>query len=184
MNSQAVRSVLIGLISALIGVMLIAIGFIARVATEPSQAATTTSAGRAAEATLGTTDFATLNEIFAALKRDYVEPDRVDAEQLFEGAVNGVFKALGDPHSTYIDPDTYAISRDDFSGAFHGIGATVALQGEYVVIVRAMPGGDIIGFAPPLVITPEEIDAVVDCCARALSAVGDGLVAEGHCKLS
>ncbi|MCC6238604.1 MAG: S41 family peptidase, partial [Dehalococcoidia bacterium] len=136
MNNQVVRSVLIGLTSALIGVMLIAVGFIARVATEPETPSQVR--GRPA-ATTSDTDFSTLNEVYTILQQDYVDPDRVDGAQLFEAAVNGVFKALGDPHSTYIDPDTYAISRDDFQGAFSGIGATVALQGEFVVIVRAMP---------------------------------------------
>ena len=136
MNNQVVRSVLIGLISALIGVMLIAIGFIARLATEPATQAEVR--GRATSAT-SEADFSTLNEVYTILQQDYVDPARVDGPQLFEAAVNGVFKALGDPHSTYIDPDTYAISRDDFQGAFSGIGATVALQGEFVVIVRAMP---------------------------------------------
>lgn len=140
MNNQTARSILIGLVSALIGVMLIAIGFIARVVVEPEPRAVSRAAtSPGAAASISETDFATLNEIYAILRQDYVDPGRVDADQLFEAAVNGMFKALGDPHSTYIDPNTYAISRDDFQGAFHGIGATVALQGEFVVIVRAMP---------------------------------------------
>ena len=138
MNNQAARSILIGLVSALIGVMLIAIGFIARVVFEPDAQAPSAVAATGARS-IGQADFATLNEILAVLEQDYVEQNSIDADQLFEAAVNGMFKALGDPHSTYIDPDTYAISRDDFQGAFHGIGATVALQGEFVVIVRAMP---------------------------------------------
>ena len=138
MNNQAARSILIGLVSALIGVMLIAIGFIARVVFEPATEGRSAVAASGASS-IGQTDFATLNEILAVLKQDYVDSDRIDGDQLFEAAVNGMFKALGDPHSTYIDPDTYAISRDDFQGAFQGIGATVALQGEFVVIVRAMP---------------------------------------------
>jgi carboxyl-terminal processing protease len=139
MNNQAARSILIGLVSALIGVMLIAVGFIARVVIEPEPAAVTRANAANGQAAIGDTDFATLNEIFAILQQDYVDPSRVDSEQLFEAAVNGMFKALGDPHSTYIDPTTYAIGREDFEGAFQGIGATVALQGEFVVIVRAMP---------------------------------------------
>ncbi len=138
MNTQTVRSVLIGLVSAVIGVLLISIGFIARVATEPAPKAAVARVA-APQGTTTDTDFSTLNEIFAVLQQDYVDPDRVDGPQLFEAAVNGLFKALGDPHSTYIDPNTYAIGKDDFSGAFQGIGATVALQGQFVVIVRAMP---------------------------------------------
>ena len=138
MNNQATRSILIGLVSALIGVLLIAIGFIARVVFEPATEGPPVAAATGARS-IGEADFATLNEILAVLRQDYVDQDRIDDAQLFEAAVNGMFKALGDPHSTYIDPDTYTISRDDFQGAFQGIGATVALQGEFVVIVRAMP---------------------------------------------
>lgn len=50
------------------------------------------------------------------------------------------------------------------------------------VIVRAMPGGDTIGFSPPLVIKEEEIDDVVDRCARALARVTDILKKETSWK--
>ena len=39
------------------------------------------------------------------------------------------------------------------------------------VIARAMPQGDIIGFAPPLCITPAEVDQVVSVCKEAVSEV-------------
>jgi L-2,4-diaminobutyrate transaminase len=39
------------------------------------------------------------------------------------------------------------------------------------VIARAMPQGDIVGFAPPLCITPSEADAVVAAAVKAVSAV-------------
>jgi len=45
------------------------------------------------------------------------------------------------------------------------------------LIVR--PLGDVVGISPPLVITPEQVDALVDILAAAIGAVADGLVAEG-----
>jgi L-2,4-diaminobutyrate transaminase len=39
------------------------------------------------------------------------------------------------------------------------------------VIARAMPQGDIIGFAPPLCITTDEIDQVVAVAAEAVKEV-------------
>ena len=39
------------------------------------------------------------------------------------------------------------------------------------VIARAMPQGDIIGFAPPLCITPNEVDIVVDVAKHAVKEV-------------
>ncbi len=50
----------------------------------------------------------------------------------------------------------------------YALAAAVARQN---VIVRAMPEGDILGLAPPLCITPDEIDLVVDAIANAVDAV-------------
>jgi L-2,4-diaminobutyrate transaminase len=44
---------------------------------------------------------------------------------------------------------------------------------ERGVIARAMPQGDIIGFAPPLCLTKEEADIVIDATAAAVKAVLD-----------
>ena len=139
MNSQVMRTALVAALASLIGVLLVAVGFLARVATEPDAAPVATATELAASAAVEGIDLNVLNEIIDILQEDFVEPDRIDREFLFEGAINGIFAALGDPHSTYIDPTTYAISRNDFSGAFDGIGATVAQQDEFVVIVRALP---------------------------------------------
>lgn len=46
------------------------------------------------------------------------------------------------------------------------------------LIVRAMPHGDILGFAPPLVVTESEIDEIVDLAYRATKQVMDELAKE------
>ncbi len=61
-----------------------------------------------------------------------------------------------------------------------GVGARVsAACRENGLIARAMPHGDILGFAPPLVITREEVDDVVERARRAVDSVTDALVREG-----
>jgi L-2,4-diaminobutyrate transaminase len=47
------------------------------------------------------------------------------------------------------------------------------------LIARAMPHGDILGFAPPLVISESEIDHIVDLAYQATRAVMDELTREG-----
>ncbi|TDX33938.1 aspartate aminotransferase family protein [Rhodovulum visakhapatnamense] len=50
-------------------------------------------------------------------------------------------------------------------------GAVVAAMLKEGVIARAMPQGDIVGFAPPLCLTRDEADRVVDVTARAVASV-------------
>ena len=47
------------------------------------------------------------------------------------------------------------------------------------LIARAMPHGDILGFAPPLVITRKEVDEIVARVERAVGRVADELVRAG-----
>ena len=142
-SSGATPKILLGVIAVLIGVMLVTLGFLGRVLTEPDDATVVSVVepddGR--PAAISEADFLILDEILQVLESDFVDPDIVDAEYLHSAAIAGIFDALGDPHSTYIDPDTYALSADDFSGAFQGIGATVqeSPDDDFIVIVRPLP---------------------------------------------
>jgi L-2,4-diaminobutyrate transaminase len=50
------------------------------------------------------------------------------------------------------------------------------------LIGRAMPGGDILGFAPPLVIRESEADELVDITLQAIDALADALTKDGSWK--
>jgi len=47
------------------------------------------------------------------------------------------------------------------------------------LIARAMPQGDILGFAPPLIIKPSEVDSIVERTENAVNKVMDKLVSRG-----
>jgi len=47
---------------------------------------------------------------------------------------------------------------------------------ENGVIARAMPHGDILGFAPPLVTTPDDVDEIIEKVGKAVQKVTDSLI--------
>jgi L-2,4-diaminobutyrate transaminase len=47
------------------------------------------------------------------------------------------------------------------------------------LIARAMPQGDILGFAPPLIMTPSEVDEMIAIAEKAVARVTDELTREG-----
>ncbi len=146
-GSNAIRNALVGAVVAIIGFLLISAGFLVALVLDPggdetasTPAATATPAAASTGAQSTEVDFDVLDEILGILENEFVEPDRINDVQLYEGAINGLFNSLNDPHSTYIDPTTYAISRTDLSGTFQGIGATVSRQEDHIVIVRPFEG--------------------------------------------
>lgn len=82
-------------------------------------------------------DFSILNEVYRILQEDFVQPEALDPDVLRVGAINGLLRALGDPHTVYIDPESYALGVDIISGTFEGIGAQVEqdpVTGDIVIV--------------------------------------------------
>lgn len=136
MTASRSQALVLGVIAALIAGLLFASGFLVRIATEPAAEAPAQAGAAGSGEPL---DYNLLGEIVDIIEREYVQPELVDEQLLYDGAIQGIFTSLADPHSTYLDPQTFAISRDDFSGAFSGIGASVAREGEFVIIVAPIP---------------------------------------------
>jgi carboxyl-terminal processing protease len=79
-------------------------------------------------------DYSILNDMRAILDRDYVKPDNLDDQTLYEAAINGLLNSLNDSGTYYLDPQTYK-ATDPPSGTFEGIGATISQQGTDIVVV-------------------------------------------------
>jgi len=74
----------------------------------------------------------TFTEIFAKIKSDYVEP--VDDKELLQNAVRGMLEGL-DPHSTYLDGESYNDLREGTSGEFGGLGIEVGMENGFVKVI-------------------------------------------------
>ena len=78
----------------------------------------------------------TVSEAWDIIVNDYVDKDELDSSVLSEAAIKGMLEALNDPYSTYLDVETYQLSRTDLTGIFEGIGAYVAVdEDEQIVII-------------------------------------------------
>lgn len=64
----------------------------------------------------------------------------VDEVALMRGAINGMMDALGDEHSSYLDPDMLKRFNDVLQGSeYEGIGAWVDTTQDYLTIISPMP---------------------------------------------
>jgi carboxyl-terminal processing protease len=66
----------------------------------------------------------TIQQVFDFVQRNYV--DEIDARVLFEGAMNGLFGALGDIHSTFLPESEMSDLNDTTQGSFGGVGLYIS----------------------------------------------------------
>lgn len=86
------------------------------------------------------------DELFAAfwqawqlVHEKYVDQP-VDDVTLMRGAIKGMMEALGDEHSSYMDPFQYQDATTSLQGEYEGIGAWVNTDGKFLTISEPMPG--------------------------------------------
>lgn len=87
----------------------------------------------------GAIDFTTFDQILELLDENYVAPERLNDQALYEAAINGLLDSLADSGTFYIDPISNQIAIGP-SGSFEGIGATVQQDENDIVIVRPIEG--------------------------------------------
>jgi carboxyl-terminal processing protease len=67
---------------------------------------------------------AVMQNVFDFIQRNYV--DEVDPQTLFEGTMDGMFKSLGDPHSSFLPQREMEDLNDTTSGRFGGVGLYIS----------------------------------------------------------
>ena len=65
-------------------------------------------------------------------------PGVVDKQDLFNGALEGIVKKLGDKHSIYLDGDEFQAFSDQTSGSYAGIGVYIGSSDEGTIVAGVM----------------------------------------------
>ncbi|MDR1368116.1 MAG: S41 family peptidase, partial [Candidatus Accumulibacter sp.] len=89
-------------------------------------------AEREARSNLPIEELRTFAEVFGAIKQGYVEP--VEDKQLITHAIGGMLSNL-DPHSAYLDVDSFKELQVGTSGEFGGLGIEVTMDDGLVKVV-------------------------------------------------
>ena len=71
-------------------------------------------------------------EVFQRIKSDYVE--EVDDKKLMSDAISGMLTGL-DPHSAYLDEESFTELQVGTSGEFGGLGIEVGMENGFVKVI-------------------------------------------------
>lgn len=80
-----------------------------------------------------------LQEVIDRVESSFV--DDVDAGALYNSAIDGLIRDLGDPHSSFLPASDYENLRIRTEGEYGGVGLEVVDRGGYVTVVSPIPGG-------------------------------------------
>ncbi len=73
------------------------------------------------------------------IESQYVQ--EVEEDKLIDGAISGMVRSLGDPHSIYLEPRLYSQLKAETTGTFGGIGIYMGFKEGKVYVMGVIPNG-------------------------------------------
>ncbi|MCX7974126.1 MAG: S41 family peptidase, partial [Candidatus Aminicenantes bacterium] len=81
---------------------------------------------------------AKIEAVATIIQQRYFE--KVDPENLLYASIRGVLDTL-DPHSYFLDPDSFARMREEYTGKYYGLGIQIQKQEDRLVVISPIEGG-------------------------------------------
>ena len=96
-----------------------------------------TSASKAADPSATYEQLKLFTDVLAIIQNQYV--DETEPREVIYGAIRGMLKAL-DPHSAFLDPESYREMQVETSGSFGGLGIEITMRDDQLTVVAPIEG--------------------------------------------
>ena len=88
----------------------------------------------------GTIDFSLFWDAYNKLEQNFIDPSKIDNDQIIYGAIQGMTDSLADPYTSFFDPEQAYRFQQDLSGSFEGIGAEIGIKKDSLTIIAPLEG--------------------------------------------
>jgi carboxyl-terminal processing protease len=85
-------------------------------------------------------DFGLFWETWNLLNEKYVDKSKLDQTKMIYGAISGMIKSLGDPFSSFMNPEESQQFSDDMQGTFDGIGVEIGMKNDILTVISPLEG--------------------------------------------
>ena len=83
-------------------------------------------------------EFSKFFRVLSTIRMGFV--DGIDNKKIYEGAIDGMVKALDDPYSVYLDEEKYKALLNSTEGHFDGIGVVLGMKDNNFVVIAPLKG--------------------------------------------
>ncbi len=85
-------------------------------------------------------NFSLFWETFQELKQRYVEPGKINEQDIMYGAIHGMVDSLNDPYTIFMKPDETEKFLNDISGRFEGVGMEIGIRDDILQVIAPLEG--------------------------------------------
>jgi len=79
-------------------------------------------------------------ETWKKLEEKFVSPEKLDIQKMIYGAISGMVKSLGDPYTTFLNPEDTKKFLEDVTGQFEGVGMEIGIRKGQLQVIAPLEG--------------------------------------------
>ncbi len=83
-------------------------------------------------------NFDTFWQVWRKLENDYVDPQKLDYQQMTYGSIKGLAQSLQDPYTNYFPPTDNKLAEEDLNGAFFGVGIELGYKKGTLAVITPL----------------------------------------------
>jgi len=80
-------------------------------------------------------DFDLFWEAWNLINEKYVDTTKLDRKKMIYGAISGMIKAIGDPFSSFMNPEESKQFSQDLEGVFEGVGIEIGIKNDILTVI-------------------------------------------------
>jgi carboxyl-terminal processing protease len=85
-------------------------------------------------------DFSLFWEAWNLLNDKYVDTTKLNQQKMIYGAISGMVKSIGDPFSSFMDPEEAQKFSQQLQGTFEGIGVEIGMKNDILTVISPLSG--------------------------------------------
>jgi carboxyl-terminal processing protease len=85
-------------------------------------------------------DFSLFWQVWGELESMHIDKKEIDSEKMLYGAISGMVDSLGDPYTSFFDPQENKEFKDQLSGVYEGVGIQLGYKDKQLVVMAPLSG--------------------------------------------
>ncbi|HET7713472.1 MAG TPA: S41 family peptidase [Patescibacteria group bacterium] len=85
-------------------------------------------------------DFKLFWDVYSSIQKSYYDKTKIDGEKILYGAIQGMVGSLGDPYTSFLNPEQNKAVKGELAGTYEGVGIQLGYKDSQLVVISPLEG--------------------------------------------